>query len=171
MVVAVLGTTISPYLFFWQASQEVEEMQRRASATQPLRDARRAGGPRAARIKVDTIVGMMLSNRIAFFIILTTAADAARARHHQTSRSAAQAAEALRPLAGDFAFALFALGIIGTGLLAVPVLARLGRLCRGARRSAGTPRWSQGEGARVLRDHRGRDASSASALGFTPWIR
>ena len=114
MVVALFGTTISPYLFFWQAAQEMEDT-RLPGATRDVRHHLR-------RIKLDTIVGMTFSNLIAFFIILSTAATlhAAGLTDIQTS---AQAAEALRPLAGDFAFWLFGLGIIGTGLLAVPVLA------------------------------------------------
>lgn len=121
MVVAVLGTTISPYLFFWQASQEVEEMNQ-GQRDKPLRDLPNGGDPEIARIKADTTVGMLLSNGIAFFIILTTAA-VLNANGITNISSATQAAEALRPLAGDFTFALFALGIIGTGLLAIPVLA------------------------------------------------
>lgn len=122
MVVAVLGTTISPYLFFWQASQEVEEMNQ-GKRDQPLREeTRRGGAPEIARIKADTTFGMLLSNGIAFFIILTTAA-VLNANGVTHINSATEAAEALRPLAGDFTFALFALGIIGTGLLAIPVLA------------------------------------------------
>lgn len=119
MVVAVLGTTISPYLFFWQASQEVEEMNQ-GRRDKPLRDLPSGGDPEIARIKADTIVGMLLSNTIAFFIILTTA-SVLNANGVTNIASATQAAEALRPLAGDFTFALFALGIIGTGLLAIPV--------------------------------------------------
>lgn len=121
MVVAVLGTTISPYLFFWQASQEVEE-QRATVGHEPLREAPEQAKAHLRRIKLDTYVGMTYSNLIAFCIMLTTAATlhAAGATEIQ---SAAQAADALRPLAGDLAFALFALGIVGTGLLAVPVLA------------------------------------------------
>ena len=124
MVVAVLGTTISPYLFFWQASQEVEEMSqsKHRRPRRPLKELRRGGHPEIDRIAVDTTVGMIFSNAIAFFIILTTAAvlNAGGVTNIQT---AAQAAAALRPLAGEFAFLLFALGIIGTGLLAIPVLA------------------------------------------------
>ncbi|HLZ05069.1 MAG TPA: divalent metal cation transporter [Bradyrhizobium sp.] len=120
MVVAVFGTTISPYLFFWQASQEVEEMKRKAR--RPLRELSRGGDPELDRIKVDTTVGMIFSNAIAFFIILTTA-SVLNANGVTSIDSATQAAEALRPLAGEFTFALFALGIIGTGLLAIPVLA------------------------------------------------
>src|ERR1700736_1418436 len=121
MVVAVLGTTISPYLFFWQASQEVEEMNQ-GRISRPLRELAKGGHPELDRIKIDTIVGMIFSNAIAFFIILTTAT--VLNTHGITNiNSATQAAEALRPLAGDFTFLLFALGIIGTGLLAIPVLA------------------------------------------------
>ncbi len=122
MVVAVLGTTISPYLFFWQASQEVEEMTHGKKRGRPLREMRRGGDPEISRIAFDTSAGMVFSNAIAFFIILTTAVvlNGAGITNIQT---AAQAAAALRPLAGEFAFLLFALGIIGTGLLAIPVLA------------------------------------------------
>jgi NRAMP (natural resistance-associated macrophage protein)-like metal ion transporter len=121
MVVAVLGTTISPYLFFWQASQEVEEMNQ-GRISRPLRDLSIGGDPELERIKVDTIAGMIFSNAIAFFIILTTAA-VLNAHGVTKINSATEAAEALRPLAGDFTFLLFALGIIGTGMLAIPVLA------------------------------------------------
>jgi Mn2+/Fe2+ NRAMP family transporter len=116
MVVAVFGTTISPYLFFWQAAQEMEDTTDSELHTAPrVRHHLR-------RIKFDTIVGMTFSNLIAFFIILSTAATlhVAGVTDIQTS---AQAAEALRPLAGEFTFLLFSLGIIGTGMLAVPVLA------------------------------------------------
>lgn len=121
MVVAVLGTTISPYLFFWQASQEVEEMNR-GLIRRPLRDFAKGGKLELHRIRVDTTAGMIFSNAIGFFIILTTAA-VLNANGVTNINSATQAAEALRPLAGDFTFLLFALGIIGTGLLAIPVLA------------------------------------------------
>ena len=120
MVVAVLGTTISPYLFFWQASQEAEDKRRRAKPAYAV-------GPDSAkghlfRIKLDTFVGMIFSNAVALCIVIATAVTLNQ-RGVSTIASAAQAAEALRPIAGDFAFAVFALGIIGTGLLAVPVLA------------------------------------------------
>jgi NRAMP (natural resistance-associated macrophage protein)-like metal ion transporter len=121
MVVAVLGTTISPYLFFWQASQEVEEMHQ-GKKHRPLRELTRGGGTELDRIRIDTIVGMIFSNVIAFSIILTTAA-VLNANGVTNINSATQAADALRPLAGDFTFLLFALGIIGTGMLAIPVLA------------------------------------------------
>jgi len=119
-VVAVFGTTISPYLFFWQSAQEAEEI-----ATTPARPLKRA--PRSAprqfkRIRLDTLVGMALSNLIALAIMLATAATL-NSRGVTDIQTAADAARALEPIAGRFAFALFALGIIGTGLLAVPVLA------------------------------------------------
>ena len=120
-IVAVLGTTISPYLFFWQASQEVEEIQA-VVADKPLKVAPDQAGAQLERIELDTYFGMGISNLVAFFIILTTAVTLNRHGVHDIE-SAAQAAEALRPLAGEFAFVLFAAGIVGTGLLAVPVLA------------------------------------------------
>jgi len=122
VLVAVFGTTISPYLFFWQASQEVEDMRAQPRA-EPLLNARLAQARlHLRRIRIDTYVGMGFSNLIAFFIVLSTAVTlhAAGVHHIETS---AQAAEALRPLAGDLAFLLFSLGIVGTGMLAVPVLA------------------------------------------------
>jgi NRAMP (natural resistance-associated macrophage protein)-like metal ion transporter len=118
MIVAVFGTTISPYLFFWQAAQEMEDV--RAAADRPPTAATVRSHLR--RIKWDTIVGMAVSNIIAFFIILSTAVTL-HTHGAQTIETAAQAAEALRPLAGEFTFAVFSMGIIGTGLLAVPVLA------------------------------------------------
>ena len=121
MLVAVLGTTISPYLFFWQASQEVEE-QRATPGHEPLRTAPEQARAHFRRIKIDTHIGMTFSNLIALCIMLTTAATLHQAGVTQIE-SAAQAADALRPLSGQFAFVLFAAGIIGTGLLAVPILA------------------------------------------------
>jgi NRAMP (natural resistance-associated macrophage protein)-like metal ion transporter len=125
MVVAVLGTTISPYLFFWQAAQEAEQRQRMDRAG----GAEKAIAPTAVyvrehlyRIKLDTTVGMVFSNVIAFCVILATALTL-HAHGVTDIQTTAQAAEALRPLAGELAFTLFALGIIGTGMLAVPVLA------------------------------------------------
>jgi Mn2+/Fe2+ NRAMP family transporter len=120
-VVAVFGTTISPYLFFWQASQEVED-QRATSGDEPLKEAPEQARSHLQRIKVDTYIGMIFSNLIALCIMLTTAVTL-HAAGKTDIQSAAQAAEALRPLTGDFAFLLFAAGIVGTGLLAVPVLA------------------------------------------------
>lgn len=121
IVVAIFGTTISPYLFFWQASQEVEE-QRAIEHTRPLRDDPAAAPAQLRRVRIDTLVGMAFSNLIAFFIMLT-AAVTLHAQGVHDLESSAQAAEALRPVAGDFAFVLFSVGIVGTGLLAVPVLA------------------------------------------------
>jgi NRAMP (natural resistance-associated macrophage protein)-like metal ion transporter len=120
-IVAVFGTTISPYLFFWQASQEVEE-QRASPQERPLRIAPEQAGRNLRRIKTDTYIGMAFSNLIAFFIILT-AAVTLHAHGLTNIETSSQAAEALRPLAGPYAFYLFAAGIVGTGLLAVPVLA------------------------------------------------
>jgi NRAMP (natural resistance-associated macrophage protein)-like metal ion transporter len=121
MIVAVFGTTISPYLFFWQAAQEVEEL-RGNPAERSLRRAPEAARVHLHRIKIDTYIGMGFSNLVAFFIILSTAATL-NAHGVTDIQTSAQAAEALRPLAGQFTFLLFSLGIIGTGLLAVPVLA------------------------------------------------
>jgi NRAMP (natural resistance-associated macrophage protein)-like metal ion transporter len=120
-VVAVLGTTISPYLFFWQASQEVEDI-RAEPDRKPLVKAPRQGPDAIERIRLDTLIGMAFSNLVALAIIFTTAATL-HVGGITNIETSAQAAEALRPLAGPFAFTLFALGIIGTGLLAVPVLA------------------------------------------------
>lgn len=117
-VVAVFGTTISPYLFFWQAAQEMEDVKAGPGRPHTEPEVRH----HLRRIKLDTIIGMGFSNLIAFFIILSTAVTlhASGITDIQTS---AQAAEALRPLAGEMTFLLFSLGIIGTGMLAVPVLA------------------------------------------------
>ena len=121
MVVAILGTTISPYLFFWQAAQEVEDT--KADPIQvPLLDNPRQGKKALARIQLDTLVGMGFSNLVALAILVTGAATLHASGVTQID-TAAQAAEALRPIAGTFAFAIFALGIIGTGLLSIPVLA------------------------------------------------
>jgi len=121
LVVAVFGTTISPYLFFWQASQEVEEI-RSTPRTRALRMRPPDAAAQIARMKSDTLIGMGFSNLVAFFIMLTAAATLGV--HGVTGTvTASQAADALRPLAGEFAFLAFALGIVGTGMLAVPVLA------------------------------------------------
>jgi Mn2+/Fe2+ NRAMP family transporter len=120
-IVAVFGTTISPYLFFWQASQEVEELRSDADA-QPLRRAPGQVDAQFRRIRFDTMVGMGVSNLVAFFIMLTTAATL-HAHGGVDLQSSAQAASALKPVAGELAFVLFAAGIVGTGLLAIPVLA------------------------------------------------
>lgn len=121
MIVAVLGTTISPYLFFWQASGEVEEIEA-TPQDKPLKQAPQQAPEQIWRIKADTYLGMGISNLVAFFIMLVTGATL-----HATGKtnidSAAQAAAALEPMAGPAARWLFSLGIIGTGLMAVPVLA------------------------------------------------
>ena len=121
MVVAVLGTTISPYLFFWQSAQEVEDNNRRPNAA-ALHTHPEYVAEHLARIKQDTFIGMIFSNFIAICIVIATAVtlNIQGVTEIQTS---AQAALALKPVAGEFAFVVFALGIIGTGLLAVPVLA------------------------------------------------
>jgi NRAMP (natural resistance-associated macrophage protein)-like metal ion transporter len=120
-LVAVLGTTISPYLFFWQASEEVEHL-KADEAAQPVVKAPWQARLHLNRIQIDTYVGMGFSNLVAFFIMLT-AAVTLHTQGKMSIETSAQAAEALRPVAGDFAFVLFATGIIGTGLLAIPVLA------------------------------------------------
>ena len=120
-VVAILGTTISPYLFFWQANEEVEKV-READGAEPLERAPHQAKAEFKRIRLDTYIGMGLSNLVALFIILTTAATL-HAHGVTDIQTSSQAAEALRPVAGPAVFVIFALGIIGTGLLAVPVLA------------------------------------------------
>jgi Mn2+/Fe2+ NRAMP family transporter len=121
VIVAVFGTTISPYLCFWQAAQEVEELTADPTANALKRDPEGARR-HLQRIKIDTYIGMGFSNLIALFIIISAAATLHAAGIHDIQTSA-QAAEALRPIAGDATFLLFSLGIIGTGMLAVPVLA------------------------------------------------
>ena len=121
-LVAVLGTTISPYLFFWQASEEAEEVRTTPEESALKRKPHRAVA-QFRRIAFDTRVGMALSNLIAFFIILTAAVTIHTNGSGQEIHTAADAARALQPVAGRFAFLLFAIGIIGTGLLAIPVLA------------------------------------------------
>ena len=120
-VVAVFGTTISPYLFFWQASEEANEV-RITPGRKALRRAPQQGQAALRRISVDTISGMLFSEVVAFFIILT-AAVVLHAHGKTDIQTSSDAAAALRPIAGQFAFWLFAAGIIGTGLLALPVLA------------------------------------------------
>src|SRR5450759_5235405 len=118
VLVAILGTTISPYLFFWQAAQEVEEGRTKGRG---LADRKNATAADLRSARADTMVGMFFSNFIMYFIILTTAATLHA--HGQTDiTTARQAAEALRPLAGNGAYLLFTLGLIGTGMLGVPVL-------------------------------------------------
>jgi hypothetical protein len=120
-VVAILGTTISPYLFFWQASQEVEDVEAKPERD-PLKYAPHQAESALARIRLDTYIGMAFSNLVAIAIIVTTAATL-HVHGITNIQTSSEAAEALRPLAGRFAFSVFTLGILGTGLLAVPVLA------------------------------------------------
>lgn len=121
LIVAVLGTTISPYLFFWQASEEVEDLQL-SKADQTLKMHPEQAPYQLKRIGQDTYVGMAFANTVAFFIMLAVATTL-HTKGVTDIQSSAQAAQALRPLAGDLAFALFTVGIVGTGLLAIPVLA------------------------------------------------
>jgi Mn2+/Fe2+ NRAMP family transporter len=119
-LIAVLGTTISPYLLFWQAGEEVEQMESEPKE-KPLKKVPQQAPEQLQRIKIDTYVGMAFSNLIAYFIILTAATTLHT--HGKTEiNSAAEAAEALRPIAGPLAALLFSLGVVGTGLLALPVL-------------------------------------------------
>jgi Mn2+/Fe2+ NRAMP family transporter len=143
-IVAVLGTTISPYLFFWQASEEAED-ERVDPNAKPLTEAPQQARREIRRIEIDTYIGMALSNLIALCIIITTAATLHA--HGQTDiQSSEQAASALKPIAGDLAAAVFTLGIVGTGLLAIPVLAG-----SGAYALAETMHWPTGLG-RLPRD-------------------
>jgi NRAMP (natural resistance-associated macrophage protein)-like metal ion transporter len=121
VIVAVFGTTISPYLFFWQAGEEVEEERENPDA-KPLIEAPRQAPREMVRMQLDTAAGMGFSNLIALFIMLTTAATL-NAHGVTDIQTSSQAAEALKPIAGHFAFVIFALGIIGTGMIALPVLA------------------------------------------------
>lgn len=143
MAVAILGTTISPYLFFWQAAQEVEDT-RAHPYREPLRFKPSQAQDALARIRLDTLIGMGFSNLVALAILVTAGATLHAAGRREI-QSAAQAAAALRPLAGEFAFALFALGIIGTGLLSVPVLAGSAAYALGESR-----RWPVGLARRPL---------------------
>ncbi|MES2404589.1 MAG: Nramp family divalent metal transporter [Pseudomonadota bacterium] len=128
-VVAVLGTTISPYLFFWQSSQEAQEV-RMIARRRPLRKAPKQAEAAFSRINQDTAIGMLFSEIVAFFIIVTAAA-VLHAHGKTDIQTSAQAATALKPLAGKFAFLLFAGGIVGTGMLAIPVLAGSGAFALG----------------------------------------
>lgn len=121
MVVAIFGTTISPYLFFWQAGQEVEDTKSEPSR-QPLLEQPKQANRALARIRLDTLIGMGFSNLVSLAILIASAVTL-HAKGGAAIQTAAEAAAALRPVAGDSAFLLFALGIIGTGLLSVPVLA------------------------------------------------
>jgi Mn2+/Fe2+ NRAMP family transporter len=143
-VVAILGTTISPYMFFWQAAQEVEDI-KTIPERQPLVLKPRQGPDALARIRLDTLVGMALSNLVGLAIMITAAATL-QAAGLTTIETSSQAAEALKPIAGSFAFALFTLGIVGTGLLSVPVLAGSAAYALGEAR-----RWPTGLARRPLK--------------------
>jgi NRAMP (natural resistance-associated macrophage protein)-like metal ion transporter len=156
-IVAILGTTISPYLFFWQSAEEVEDLHAHPRR-QDLFDAPEQGPAALRRIEVDTVVGMGLSNIVALAIMATTAATL-HANGITDIQTSADAAQALRPIAGDLAFVVFAIGIVGTGLLAVPVLAGSAAYALGEARRWPTGfsrRWAGGEG--LLRHRRARDA-------------
>lgn len=142
-LVALFGTTISPYLFFWQAAEEAEDLNA-FPRRRDLLHAPEQGGAALRRIEADTLVGMAFSNLVALAIMVTTAA-VLHSRGITDIQTSAQAADALRPLAGPFSAAVFALGIIGTGLLAVPVLAGSAAYAVGEAR-----RWPVGFGRRIL---------------------
>ena len=154
-VVAIFGTTISPYLFFWQASQEVEDIHE-IPRRQPLVNKPRQASAALERIRLDTAVGMAFSNIVAISIMITVAATL-HAQGKTNIESSTQAAEALRPIAGPYAFALFATGIIGTDLLAIPVPSGSAAYAAG-----GAFRWRTGltlkpkEGRAFLWDNRTR---------------
>ena len=141
VIVAVLGTTISPYLFFWQASEEAEE-ERVNPAEHPLTEAPAEAPREIRRIEIDTYLGMALAQMVAFCIMVT--AGTTLHLHGITDiQTSEQAAEALRPIAGELAFAIFTCGIVGTGLLAIPVLAG-----SAAYAVAEAMRWTYGLGRR-----------------------
>ena len=148
VVVAVLGTTISPYLFFWQAEEEVEEVKEMPGA-KPLVRAPEQADAEFGRIRLDTYIGMGFSNFVALSIMITAAATL-NAQGITDIQTSSQAAEALRPIAGPFVFLVFAVGIIGTGLLALPVL-------------AGSAAYACGE---ALRWHVGLARKPGRAVGF-----
>lgn len=156
-VVAVLGTTISPYLFFWQASQEVEEIGAQPGQRALLRAPLLAIG-QIRRINIDTWIGMAVSNAVAFFIMLTAAVTLHA--HHIDVQTSADAASALQPIAGRFAFALFSLGIVGTGLLALPVLAG-----SAAYATAGALKWRNSLALQAKLDKRFYAVIAAAIIG------
>lgn len=160
MIVAIFGTTISPYLFFWQASQEAEDV-REFDDREPLKCAPQDGRAELKRIELDTFAGMAASNLVALAIILTAAATL-NANGITDIATSADAAAALEPVAGAYASTVFALGIVGTGLLAVPVLAgsaayAVGEALRwpvGSTASRGAPRRSTGRSSPRPRSER-----------------
>src|SRR3989440_6856019 len=165
-LLAIFGTTISPYLFFWQASQEAED-QRINRLQRPLVTAPHQASEAFDRIPADTLIGMGFSNVIALAIIFTTAATL-HPNGVTTIETSTQAAEALRPIAGDFAFLVFALGIIGTGMLAVPVLAGSAAYAVGeGRQGAGGPAARAGKEPWVF-GPLGLSAPAGMGLNLTP---
>jgi NRAMP (natural resistance-associated macrophage protein)-like metal ion transporter len=142
-LIAIFGVALSPYLFFWQASQEAED-QRVKPEREPLVEAPRQARPALERIQLDTYVGMAVANLVGLAIMITTATTL-HAQGVREVTTSVQAAEALKPVAGELAFAIFALGIVGTGLLAVPVLAGSAAYAIGAAR-----RWPVGLGRQPL---------------------
>ena len=171
VVVGVFGTTISPYLFFWQASEEVEDMHAQRRRCAAVAGSRAAAPAELRRITWDTWSGMFYSDLTAYFIILATAVTLHVAGITDID-TAAQAASALRPLAGDFAFLLFALGILGVGLIGVPVLA--GSAAYALAEAMG---WKLGPGAqgerraRLLRGDRGQRACGTCSSSIRRSVR
>jgi len=165
-IVAILGTTISPYLFFWQASQEAED-QRVDTSKHPLIEKHYGARREFHRIRADTIVGMAFSNLIALAIIVTAAATL-HASGKTDIQTSAQAAEALRPIAGPFAEWIFALGIVGTGLLAIPVLAGATAYAVGESRQWPVGLARKPKGAIAFYAVLALSAAIGIALNFTP---
>jgi NRAMP (natural resistance-associated macrophage protein)-like metal ion transporter len=165
-VVAALGTTITPYLFFWQAQLEVEEGRQRTGAV-PLVHAVGEAPREFARIRLDTLTGMGLSSTVALFIIITTASTL-HARGLTTIESAADAAEALRAVAGRFTFVVFALGIIGAGLLTLPALSASAAYAAGELMPGRIRRGAEPGGARAFQSVIAAATVIACALNFTP---
>lgn len=156
-IVAVFGTTISPYLFFWQSAQEVEEVEQDDEA-KPLRKAPWQARLAFRRMRLDTLAGMGVSNLVALAIIIATAATL-HATGHSSIQTAADAAKALEPVAGKFGFLMFSLGIVGTGLMAIPVLAGSAAYAIGESRLGMRSGKQALGGGRFLRRHRIGDAA------------
>jgi len=160
-MVAIFGVALSPYLFFWQASQEVED-QRVKPLREPLVEAPEQASGALERIRLDTYIGMAVANLVGLAIVIT-AGTTLHVNGVTEVQTSAQAAEALRPIAGGFAFAIFSIGIIGTGLLAIPVLAGSASLRdrRGPKMARGPrPQSPRSEG--ILRHRSGRHAGRHS---------
>jgi Mn2+/Fe2+ NRAMP family transporter len=166
-VLAALGTTLSPYLLFWQAQQEVEDGRHQRGAP-ALLDSVEQAPPEFARIRLDTLIGMGLSAVVALFIVITTASTL-HARGVQTIQTAAEAAEALRALGGRFTFILFALGIIGAGLLTLPALSTSAAYAVGELMSWRVGRRNPPGHARSFYATSAVATALAVALNFTPF--